>query len=270
MRHKVSLLVVALALLTAPVLTADTVITRGIDAFTTPADGSTFVSFANNPLPAGFFCEGSAPFTGTVALKGKAIATDSKKLPAFDTVVERLDDAAFNEQGVALTRVRLSALSLVGTAPVQTSCGKYRVVAGLNGQQRETVMRITRENELGGTYVSPLAVDTKVIFVPIQGNTSPRRTVSVSINFPSHAPTPWALARAPEGALQRPFLIDTNGDGHPETSVNGSGNFLPGVRHTGSGIRAGAGGTYICHDSGTGEEHCYWSSCGGDYICLEP
>ncbi len=259
MKHRVCLLGLALALLAAPVLTADTVISRGTDAFTTTGDGSTFVSFAGNPLPAGFFCPGSAPFTDTIALKGKPIATDSKKLSAIDTIVERLDDAAFDDKGVAVTRVRLQALSLVGTAPIQTSCGSYRVVVGLAGQQRETVMRITRESELGGTYVSPLAVDTRVVFVPIKGNTSPRRTVSVSINFPSHAPTPWALVSTTELAVQKPFLIDANGDGKPETSVSGAGNFLAGARHTDGGIQAiGGQGTYICHDSGTEEEHCYW------------
>jgi hypothetical protein len=43
-------------------------IQRGIDVFTTPADGSTYYSFAQNPIPAGFFCKGSKAFTGRVAL----------------------------------------------------------------------------------------------------------------------------------------------------------------------------------------------------------
>lgn len=51
-------------------LAADPMIQRGIDAFTTLADGRTYYDFAVNPIPAGFFCKGSRPFTGRVAFKG--------------------------------------------------------------------------------------------------------------------------------------------------------------------------------------------------------
>lgn len=41
-------------------------ITNGIDAWVTPGDGSSFASFADDPIPAGFFCAGSEPFTGVI------------------------------------------------------------------------------------------------------------------------------------------------------------------------------------------------------------
>jgi hypothetical protein len=37
-------------------LAAEPMIVRGIDVFTTPSDGKTFYDFAQNPIPAGFFC----------------------------------------------------------------------------------------------------------------------------------------------------------------------------------------------------------------------
>ena len=60
--------VAGIALLVSCVATsafaADRVIQNGIDAWRTTDDGSTFVDFAKNPIPAGFFCPGSAPFKG--------------------------------------------------------------------------------------------------------------------------------------------------------------------------------------------------------------
>lgn len=258
MRNKLALLALAFALLATPLLAADPVIHRGVDAFTTSSDGSTHVGFASNPLPAGFFCEGSAPFSGTIALQGKPIATDNAKLGTIDTIVERLDDARFDANGVALTRVRLAALSLVGTAPVVTSCGTYKVRVGLAGAQRETIMRITRENEFGGTYVSPLAVNTRVTFIPVSGKLADRRSVDFVLNFPSHAPTSWAYGPAEPVRIQQAFRADVNGDGKPETSFAGAGNFIAGARSVGGDLEAYGGGTYICHYSGDVDQHCYY------------
>ncbi|HEY9420289.1 MAG TPA: hypothetical protein VIW92_02655, partial [Thermoanaerobaculia bacterium] len=110
----------------ASAFAADRVIQNGIDAFSTPGDGSTFVDFAKKPIPAGFFCPGSAPFTGKVAFKGEPIVTGTPgALGTTDTIVQRLDDAAFNKRGVARTRVQFRALSLKSLAPLATECGKF-------------------------------------------------------------------------------------------------------------------------------------------------
>ena len=45
-------------------LAAEPVIRRGIDVFTTVGRGRTFYDFAQNPIPAGFFCARSKAFTG--------------------------------------------------------------------------------------------------------------------------------------------------------------------------------------------------------------
>src|SRR5215210_15053 len=105
--------------LVAPVFAADRVIQNGIDVWMTPADGSTFVDFAKTPIPAGFFCSGSAPFTGRVAFQGEPVVTGTPgALGATDTIVQRLDDAVFNKRGVAVTRTQVRALSLRSVAPL--------------------------------------------------------------------------------------------------------------------------------------------------------
>ena len=65
----------ALGMLLAIPSLAQPTINRGVDLFVTPADGTTAVDFSTNPIPADFFCPGSAPFTGTVGLQGVPLAT---------------------------------------------------------------------------------------------------------------------------------------------------------------------------------------------------
>src|ERR1700709_1009872 len=82
------------------VFAADQAIQNGIDVWKTKGDGSTFVDFAKNPIPAGFFCAGSAPFTGRLALEGVPVATDViGALGMTDTIVQRLDDALVTKRG---------------------------------------------------------------------------------------------------------------------------------------------------------------------------
>src|SRR3954454_18729508 len=90
------LVALAVVLLAAPLTAAETVIHRGIDTFTTTANGTTFYDFSQSPIPAGFFCKSSAAFTGRVTLKGLPLETGAPgQLHGADTVIERLDDAAF-------------------------------------------------------------------------------------------------------------------------------------------------------------------------------
>src|SRR3712207_3082773 len=112
---------VATAFLALPVSAADNVIYRGVDLWDTTNDGSTYMDFARKPIPAGFFCRNSEPFTGRVALRGVSIASSRPgELGAVDTIVERLDDAAFNKQGIATTRIQVRALQLESLAPLKT------------------------------------------------------------------------------------------------------------------------------------------------------
>src|ERR1700712_120854 len=105
---------------------ADRAIQNGIDVWSTRGDGSTFVDFALTPIPAGFFCAGSAPFTAKVAFQGVPLVTDNlKALGNTDTIVQRLDDAVFNKRGVAVTRTQVRAISLRRVSPLETGCREF-------------------------------------------------------------------------------------------------------------------------------------------------
>jgi hypothetical protein len=200
---------------------------KGIDAWSTVA-GHTHTSFANNPIPAGFFCEQSKPFTGTIELKGVPLATrPAQALGMIDTVVSRLDDAVFNDKGVAMTRIRLTALSLMSVKPIQTECGAYNVKVTLAGEQPTTTMRILRTDKHGGRYEAPLALNVKLVFTPVQGDRSAHRELVSRIDLGPGTSSVWTYAAKPR--YQGLIWIDTNGDGKPETQVRGDSNFLAGV-----------------------------------------
>lgn len=247
-------------------LAADTVIRRGVDIFTTPADGRTYYDFAKTPIPAGFFCKGSKAFTGRVALKGLPLTTRTPgQLWNADTVVERLDDAAFDAQGVAVTRLQLRALSLVSIAPIKTSCGAFHAYVSLDGRQRITTMRIFRSEEGGGTFEAPLAVDARLTFIPVKSvksvkNKSARKLELIgSFNFPvsSH---PWSLGEESKIKKLGAMVVDTDGDLTPDFMLPATSNFQAGVppEHVGaysSGCTC-CPPVYECH-SGAGHQHCY-------------
>jgi hypothetical protein len=225
MRRLAFLLLLSI-LLTAPAFAADPVIHRGIDVWTTSGNGSSYYDFKKNPIPAGFFCPGSAPFAEKVALGGVPIAvTGLGKGAKVDTIVERLDDAAFDGQGVASTRIVMRGLSLQSVKPIETSCGAFHVQVSLADTQRTTVMRIQRTNERGGTFAAPLAVNAKLTFVPVEGSAQRPLVMVGDFTFPAPQNAGWAYAPAnPE-----PVTADLNLDGRPETRLPGVSNFVAGV-----------------------------------------
>jgi hypothetical protein len=256
-----SILLVALAIVllgSLSPLVADNVIRHGVDTFTTTANGKTFYSFAKNPIPAGFFCASSAAFSGKVAFRGLPIETETPgALHNADTVIERLDDATFNERGVAQTRLRFKALSMVSISPIQTTCGAYHAYVTLAGDQRVTSMKIYRTEAGGGHFAAPLAVDAKISFIPVKPTKSARRLELVgTFDFPASS-LPWSTTG---GAATKSFgnvLIDTKGTLKPDTLISGSTNFWPGWQ---PGVTLQTKGCTTCepascHDSG-GCQHC--------------
>ena len=230
-------------LFSIPLLAADTVIQRGIDVFTTTSDGTTYYDFANNPIPAGFFCKKSQAFTGRVTLKGLPLETGVPgQLGDADTVIERLDDAVFDAHGTAVTRIQFRALSLVSVAPIKTACGAFHVYVSLAGKQRVTTMRIVRTAEQGGSFVAPLAVNMRLSFIPVKpprNKSSRKLELTGSITFPGR-PLPWSLTRAAGSKQIATVLVDTNGDLTPDTLFFGSSNFWPGFRsRTGAAPKEG-------------------------------
>ena len=269
MRNR-AILLVALAIVLlgslSPLL-ADNVIRHGVDTFTTMPNGKTVYSFAKNPIPAGFFCAGSAPFTGKVAFRGLPIETDTPgALHNADTVIERLDDAVFNTRGVAETRIQFKALSLVSINPIQTACGAYHAYVTLTGNQRVTSMKIYRTQAGGGHFVAPLAVDAKISFVPVNA-TKGARTLELTGSF-TFPPTtlPWSSTAGAATKSVGTVMIDAKGNFKPDTLVSGSTNFWPGWQ---PGAAPQTKGCVQCEppschvDPSTGETHCT----GGQTVC---
>jgi hypothetical protein len=211
-------------------LRADSTIRRGIDTFTTQDDGKTYYSFAQNPIPAGFFCKGSAAFTGRITFRGLALAA-AGNLHGKDTILERLDDAAFDANGRATTRVRFRALSLVSSQPIRTSCGDFHAYVSLAGEQRPTAMQIYRTNERGGEFVAPLAINARISFIPVKTGKSSRGSrkleLQANVTFPAAA-LPWSFQPGARASKVGPVVVDTNGDLKPDTRLAGNTNFAPG------------------------------------------
>ncbi|HEX4960190.1 MAG TPA: hypothetical protein VF173_05080 [Thermoanaerobaculia bacterium] len=218
-----------LALIGGPLVFAGTgdVVHKGVDLWMTVA-GFAQTSFANEPLPAGFFCDGSQPFTGKVVFQGAPLTTaPAGSLGGIDTAVRRLDDAVFDGKGEATTRIQLLALSLVSVKPIETSCGSYDVAVSLAGEQPVTTMRIFRTEALGGTYSAPLALNVKAVFTPVNGDRSGRREVTRRIELGPGSRSVWAYVKAPQ--YPAGVQVDTDGDGKPDTVLPASSNFLAGA-----------------------------------------
>jgi hypothetical protein len=233
MRSRLFSVLVLLLLIALPVSAADRVIQSGIDLWSTPADGKTFVDFSRNPIPAGFFCFNSAPFTGRIFFRGVPIATGEKGiLGKTDTIVQRLDDAVFNKKGVARTRVQVRALQFEGFQAIKTSCGAFKVEARLQGEQPITRMRIVRENENGGRYFVPIALNVKLVFTPVGRLSSEILEITRNVRFPVDAGHAWSEQPGSQKRPQRSgfVLVDTDGDRVPDTYLPGtSPGFFAGV-----------------------------------------
>ncbi|HEX6903334.1 MAG TPA: hypothetical protein VF789_26695 [Thermoanaerobaculia bacterium] len=216
-----------LALISGSPLFAGETIHSGVDLWMTVA-GFAQTNFADAPIPAGFFCESSKPFTDVVKFQGAPLAVEpAGSLGTIDTVVRRLDDAKFDGKGEAVTRIQLMALSLVSTQPIETSCGKYDVAVSLTGKQPVTTMKIFQADTTGGTYSAPLALNVKIDFTPVGGDKSGRRELTRRIDLGPSNNSVWAYLNLPR--YQAEVRIDTNGDGRPDSLLPSSSNFLAGV-----------------------------------------
>jgi len=251
------LILAGLALLLAvPALAGDSVITNGIDLWRTPSAGGTFADFARTPLPAGFFCAGSAPFTGKIVFKGVPIKTrPANVLRETDTIIQRLDDAVltknlvtinpfpmrgtdgtvrqvgasfFQGREVATTRVQVKAISFVGVRPVETSCGSFKVRASLAGEQPTTEMIIVRENESGGSFYAPLSLNIKLTFTPVAGGAS--LEVVKNIRFPAKANSAWTDVPGKRAAFDSFVSVDSDNDGVMDLMLPGTSNFAAGFK----------------------------------------
>lgn len=232
MKDRLGLFAVLL-LIALPTFAADQVIQSGIDPWHTPANGKTYVDFAQEPVPAGFFCPNSAPFTRRVIFRGVPIATgEPGALGKTDTIVHRLDDAVFDKNGVATTRIQMRALHFMSVEPIRTACGAYNVEVRLNGEQPITTMRIVRENENGGRFYAPIAINGKIVFTPVRGSSSEILEIASTVRFPVNQGRSWANHDVSNQKVRRTGFVqvDTDNDRVPDTFLPGtSANFVAGA-----------------------------------------
>jgi hypothetical protein len=191
------IVVCALLLLAAvPVLAVKPIerIPAGVDYWQTLSGGATAYNFANNPIPAGFFCGKSAPLRGIVYFEGVPLHSQPEGiLGTTDTIIERLDDAPFDGNGNARTRIRGRALSLQGTQPIKTACGLFKVTANLTDDQPESTMVFHRENAFGGTFKAQLRLRVSINFTNVA--TGKVFSVARTVDLPTVNDVPFAMGK---------------------------------------------------------------------------
>ena len=226
---------IALVLLAAPAFAADRVITNGIDPWVTVAEGKTFADFSSQPIPAGFFCALSEPYTGRINLRGTPLVTgEAGALGRADTIIQRLDDAVFNRRGVAFTRIQIKALRLESETPFKTACGAYNLFVTLNGEQQPiTRMKIIRQNARGGRFEAPVSVNARLTFVPVNGTLNRKALAPVemaqSVTFAPDPQSQWTFRPGPRTITRAGFVsVDTDGDNVADTFLPGTSNFVAG------------------------------------------
>ena len=218
-----ALIALILLLGALPAAAANSTIRRGIDTWTTVPE-FTFASFWANPLPAGFFCAEFAGFTGQIWLQGVPLAsTEPDALGTTDTIVERLDNAVFNRNGVARTRVQVRAIQLTGIEPLKTVCGDYHVRVTLDGEQPISTMRIFRDNAKGGRFQVPLALNTKITFTRVDDEAE-QFELAFPVRFSVNPYHRWTYA-PPQAKRIGEVMVDTDWDGTPDTLLPGTSNF---------------------------------------------
>jgi hypothetical protein len=239
MRSRTHWLVAMVFLAAAAVLTqgaaAQTVIPRGIDLFATHADGRTFVSFADDPLPADFFCPGSAPFKGAVKLVGIPLVTEPPGIAYdSDTAVERLSDVELVPGDVATVPIRMAALRLTSISPITVQCDwgealfDAYVCLARDEEQPVTNIEIMETHDQGGFFTGDLIVVADVVFMDSRTGdvTEPiRQNIELRVLDGNQ----WMYQPGIGGVqVPYPFIVDTDCDNQPDRDVPGTTNFFPG------------------------------------------
>jgi hypothetical protein len=228
----------ALAFLPIPAQAQE--VSSGIDVWVTGNSGNTAVDFTDNPIPAGFFCTGSAQFAQRVPLKGVPIVTiPAGVLGQTDTIVRRLSNVYVAPGGQGTTDIRAVVVSFESISPIQVTCGgtpkSYKVRVSVNqtppeGLDVETPMTIHRASSgSGGTFDSTLVVPGKLTFIDTSDNQPLKQTFSEVITLQTSGAA-WADDVGANG-IDYPYTVtvDVNGDGTPDRpTVGTTPGFAPG------------------------------------------
>ncbi|HEX6901665.1 MAG TPA: hypothetical protein VF789_18195 [Thermoanaerobaculia bacterium] len=180
-------LLVAFAALAVPAAADKEEILRGIDYWRTPPGGTVF-TFPSGDVESLCNADPSPTWNHQVSLRG--VPTPGSD---WDTAVQRLDNARFDRNGIALTQVRFRHISLASNAPSDTPCGKLNWTVRLaHGRQPIRPMRITRTSEEGGIFFANLAL--RVEFQATDAAGAPVGSLFYDVNLPDvPGGTPWSL-----------------------------------------------------------------------------
>lgn len=258
-----------LALLAVPA--SAQIVPAGSDVWAT-ATGS-ISDFSTNPLPAGFFCPGSAPFNGIIQWVGEPLQTNPPGVAGnADTVIARLATVDLSS-GMATVPVKVKALSMRSLNTLFITCGdgttsRWIVRACLcgcdcNGDegQAETSLKLTLTDPDCECGVADGDLKLRVCLRFINQDTGEvRGPVSQDVHL-AVTNMPFCLNPAPGSVFPRePFEVDTNCDGSVDC-------FMPGTQRFFGGVICGQG-TCIppepsCHSSfgQADHDHCVEPTC---------
>jgi hypothetical protein len=249
------------ALLAIPALAQPT-LNPGTVLLSTPAGAGTAVDFAGTPLPADFFCPGSAPFGGVVPLQGVPLATNPPGIAGgADTIVEHLTTGTFSG-GVASFAAVLRAMHLRSSGNLSIVCGdgtttSWRVDVCACGPQTATkiVAKLDPACNNCGTAGGTLAVSVCVTFTDVNSGRvlgPVRQNLTMNLVNSTTGPTPWCFkAGQNEPVANVPFQVDTNCDNQPDLTVRPSANFHTGYKCATQGADCLAlfGSLTHCHEN---------------------
>ena len=259
-------------LLAVPAVAGPTTIKKGIDIFSTSA--GTAADFSGTPLPADFFCTGSAAFSGTIPLTGVPLTTSPAGIAGItDTIVERLADGIFGSSGTTTIPVVLRALKMRSTSNLSVYCPgvgstDWRVDVCLCGTQKETSItaKIDSSCEKCGTFSGTLSVDACLRFTEVDTGTV-LGPVSNGLRLGINS-MPWCYEPGSgETVISDSFLVDSTCSGEPSLSLPGTSNFHPGwsCKTVGLDCLTLFSSLTTCHpdyDHPTGHLHCVNPVCG--------
>jgi hypothetical protein len=223
------------ALLAIPVLAQPT-INPGSVLLSTPAGAGTQVDFAGNPIPADFFCPGSAPFTGTVPLQGVPLATNPPGIAGgTDTLVEHQGPAVFIN-GTTNIQAILVAMHLASVNNLQIVCGdgtvtNWRVDVCACGPQAATniSVQIDPACKTCGTANGVLPINVCLTFTEV--NTGQRAGPIQQSILLDLSNVNWCYSPGRgETVVAQPFTVDTDCDRQPDRDVLPSTNFHTGYK----------------------------------------
>lgn len=201
------------------------VIEPGIDMYTTPCGGASYLDFSAFGLGPDFFGTGSDSFTERVNLKGLPL---SAAYGTTDTIVRRTEPADVRNPGdSASVHIEMVALSLVGCDPIKVFYGGVErerwdlSVTVAEPTQGTMTISNTCGFENGGTFNSSLVGFPILVFTRVVDPTHPP-TEPKTLDFRQFQ-IPWFFDSFGQWSSSAPARFNLI------TVPESSGNFFPGI-----------------------------------------